>query len=205
MKTHHLLLALILLLAACEPAPSTEGPVDSADLASLVTASTSESDLIEQLGAENVRRDSFHVGEGFYEITTVLYPDDPTRRVYILWIDDEHTIPDWVRVTDPESTWSISRIEMETSLTELEHLNNRSFQLTGFGWDYGGTIIGWNGGQLETAFPGILISLRLGLAEEVYESEDVLDILGDGNFSSTHPVMQKLNPRVEQIGIWFDR
>lgn len=143
-----------------------------------------------------MRRDSFHVGEGFYEAATVVYPDDPTRRAYVLWVEGAYTAPDWVRVVDPESHWMIAGIQMEPSLTELEQINGRSFQLTGFGWYYGGTIIGWGSGYLATVHLGIMISVRLDLSDEDYEYEGVMDVLGDGNFSSAHPTIQCLDPRV---------
>ena len=35
-----------------------------------------------------------------------------------------------------------------TRLGRLTQLNGRPFTLSGFGWDYAGTVISWNGGRL---------------------------------------------------------
>ena len=200
-----LLICLVLLVGCSTDEKRNADASNQTDLSSLLTATTSESDLIEQLGPENVRRDSFHIGEGFFEPATVVYSDDPTRRAYVLWVDADFETPDWVRVIDEESTWTIAGVRMGMTLRELVELNRQSFQLTGFGWDFGGTIIGWNGGRLEAAVPGMMISARLGLPHDNYDYDEISEILGSENLSASHPMLQEINPVVEQLGIWLDR
>ena len=86
---------------------------------------------------------------------------------------------------------------MKTSLKDLERRNGRPFKLMGFGWDYSGTVSSWDGGNLAvlTKGPGRLI-LRLMPDEAGINSEEYRTVLGEGEFLSSHPAMQKLNPVV---------
>ena len=95
-------------------------------------------------------------------------------------------------------------ISLGTSLKELEHLNGRPFRLAGFAWDYSGTVLSWDKGSLAEEFDGgngrLLLRLDPRSDSDVPQAEQS-QVMGDGDFSSDHPVMQKLNPRVYQV-IW---
>jgi hypothetical protein len=92
---------------------------------------------------------------------------------------------------------------------ELERINGRPFVLTGFSYDYEGTVVSWEGGRLEKQFgkSGRVI-LRLshnykpvqGLSAEELNSVD-----GDRYFSSKNRVMQKIDPTVYQIVVEFQK
>jgi hypothetical protein len=76
--------------------------------------------------------------------------------------------------------------------------------LAGFGWDYSGTVSSWSKGSLAAELVGDhgYLTLRLGPPSNAQLPEDEQDqVLGDSDFSSSHPVMQKINPKVYQI-IW---
>ena len=49
--------------------------------------------------------------------------------------------------------------------SEIEALNGRPFKLYGFGFDYGGTTLDWNGGALATQAGGCTLTLRFTMRE----------------------------------------
>jgi len=78
--------------------------------------------------------------------------------------------------------------------------------LTGFGWDYAGTVVSWSGGKLEQEFEkgGRVVLLRLSDQTDYAASgEDAGTVLGDRDFPSNNRVMQKINPKVYQLIVEF--
>jgi hypothetical protein len=105
--------------------------------------------------------------------------------------------PEFIRVSRG-STWRVvPGVGIGTSLEELEELNDGTFETTGFGWDYGGTVIGWSGGRLDSLWSDRVI-VRLAPADDA-PAELEAQVLGDRNYPSEHPAMQALNPTVYEI------
>ena len=141
-------------------------------------------------------------GETFRGI--VLFPDDPARRAY-LYFDDEQALRGLttVGVFDMPSRWRLDNgVRVGMSLAELVALNGRPIAFTGFDWDYGGAISDWNGGRLQPAVNApIARSVRLGHAD----AEGDAYPMGDATFSSDDPHYPQLGriARVEEIGVSF--
>src|SRR5215831_8298187 len=116
-----------------------------------ITRSSSEADLRKAYGDENVAETDLDISEGEPERGMVIFPNDPERRIQVLWIDRQvKAHPKWIQIDDRRTQWKTDDgITIGTSLSELEGMNGRPFMLTGFGWDYSGTVLNWNGGALE--------------------------------------------------------
>lgn len=180
-----------------------------------ITAATSEAMLGALFGPENIERVDVQIGEGFTEPGTAVYPGEATRRIEILWLDDTRTTPREIRLTGAASLWKTEEgISLGSTLKEIENLNGWPFRLAGFAWDYGGTILDCGGGRLtrlgcldpkdrtrRTHLRSIIV--RLGPDLEVRTHPEYRQVLGDREFSSGHPAMQALNPRVYQMIILF--
>ena len=170
-----------------------------------ITASTTRRDLVDRYGAANVVDQDVALGEGETEPGTVVFPKDPQRLVEILWKDPNTKLtPESLRVSGRASLWkTVHGITLGTSLRQLESVNGRPFELFGFQWDYEGTVASWNNGVLGKELEGNgRVILRLSLEKETPVTRRELDeVQGDYKFSSGHPVMQKINPRIYQI-IW---
>jgi hypothetical protein len=87
-------------------------------------------------------------------------------------------------------------------------LNGAPFTLSGFGFNYGGNVISWDGGKLAKLDCGgrLVLTLdgeRSGPARYAVPmtSEEVHAVRGDRAISSSTPAMRKLNPAV--VGILF--
>lgn len=178
-----------------------------------LTASTSEQELVRAVGEENVRRGPVHVGEGETEPGTFLYPDEPARRLAILWVDEGRSRPRIIDVCADmgrkreNCEWRTAQgITLGTPLKEIEVMNGRPFLILGFAWDYEGTVIDWRGGKLGKPFTsGGRLLLRLAPRREAAEFPDERQVLGDRSFSSGHPAMQRIDPKVYAMIVEFER
>ena len=86
---------------------------------------------------------------------------------------------------------------MGTTLKELERLNGKPFELAGCCFDYGGSVVSFSDGKL-ASFVGGSGGLRLFLdvRTDGLTRQEADAVTGDRTISSSHPVMQKINPRV---------
>jgi hypothetical protein len=221
MKLHRIIITLLLLIVSSvfilaqggnplsESSPSREWLIlPGGASGGSISTQTTEGDLIRTYGKKNIVSQDVGIGEGETEPGTELFPTDPLRRVDILWKDPvEKRGPKSVWISGTKSLWgTVHGISLSTTLKKLEQLNRKPFRLTGFAWDYSGTVLSWNGGSLEQELgqadrPGRII-LRLDCTQDQYQQPDYKSLLGDRGFSSAHPAMEKLNPTVYQM-IWF--
>jgi len=169
-----------------------------------LTPEGSEVELRERYGPTAVDSARIELGEGETTPGTVLYPGDSLRRAEIVWQDTvSRRRPARVIFRGSQSKWQVSRgISLGTTLKDLEHLNGRPFVLAGFGWDYAGVITDWKGGALDSTLAGIKLYLDPGSAQ--HESATYSQVLGDRDYSSDLPAMQRLNPKVAQIFVDFE-
>jgi len=168
---------------------------------------TTRKDLVQAYGAANVVDQDVEVGEGETQPGTAIFPKDPGRLIEILWKDPEKkTIPASAQFSGAKSRWKTAHnISIGTSLKDLERLNGRPFMLAGFGWDYSGTVLSWENGSLAADFAPAQgrVIIRLDSPISGSADKDVHQVLGDRDFPSNHPVMQKLNPIAYQIIVVF--
>lgn len=201
-----------LLLALALPADRVDYRIEVAPEFRVgpITARTTRADLNRLFGEASVKDDIVYVGEGETAPGTFVNQDDPARVLAILWRDSPSPkIPSSVRICDQYRAsacrWrTASGITYGTTLKELERLNRRPFRLMGFAWDYEGTVVSWQGGWLEkeARVCGRLM-LRLRPDPLVVQSQEWRQVGGDSEFSSGHPAMQKLNPRVYDMLVDF--
>jgi hypothetical protein len=174
------------------------------DSGAIIAAQSSEAELRERFGAGAIKPTRIELGEGETAPGTLLFPTDSLRRAEIVWQDTvARRNPARIVLRGTRSRWQVGPgISLNTSLNELEQLNGKPFTLAGFGWDYAGVVISWNGGALDSALAGIKLYLDPGSAQ--YESAPYSQVLGDHEYSSALPAMQQLSPKVWTIFIDFD-
>jgi len=160
-----------------------------------------------RFGDAAVAKADIYLGEGFSEAGSVLFGDSSEDRVEILWSDVVgQRSPKSIRIRGQRSHWRTRMgISLGDDLRLLERLNRRPFRLAGFGWDYSGTELSWSGGRLEAADSAPCV-VRARLAPEGAVEDQgwyrYRQVMGDREFSSGHPAMQYLNPRVYEV--WLD-
>ena len=166
-----------------------------------------------QFGSANVTTGLVPWGgaEGDYNEGTILFADRADARLEIYWRDRvARRTPEWVDVRGSSSQWrSPGGVTLGADLKAVERLNGRPFRLNGWGTDAGGALISWESGLLARQdADGCRIGFRFN-PPDVAARPDLRTLLrqvpGDREYSSGHPAMQALNPRINESVIVFTR
>jgi hypothetical protein len=201
----------ILGAAAHSQQPEHDWLIVPGERVGAITAETSDASLAALFGPNNVRPVDVQLGEGFTAPGTAVYPDDPTRRIEVVWSDGTRTAPKEIRLTGDSSVWRTREgISLGSTLREIEHLNGYPFKLAGFAFDAGGTIVDCGrgrltmlgctgGGDSDRGRQTRRVVVRLTPDAAKYAAPEYRQVIGDRIFSSGHPAMQALDPRVYQM------
>jgi hypothetical protein len=188
------------------PAPDAPAVASSAGPASLVvtcarpfTRDATPATLAAVFGRENVIPETVAGPEGTQINVTAIYPNDPARRIEIIFRNEEaRTDLSAVMINAPESQWTgPGGIGMGDTIAEVQAANGGVFNVMGFQWDYGGFVSDWQGGRLDDV-DGCRATVRLSPAGENLPA----DIVGDAvEPASDLPAMRAVQPRVTSFGI----
>lgn len=182
-----------------QTAPDIDTTVVPGERVGPVTRDTTRQELAALFGEANLQDEQVEVGEGFRKPGTTVNLSD-NRSFSIIWNDETQTQPAEVR--DFGSAWRTPEgIGVGTSLAELQDTMG-SFELYGFGWDYGGTVV-LKGSQL-AEYDNLLV-LRLRPAPEALEAspEALQAVSGDSAYAASNPQVQELNPEVEEMIVYL--
>jgi hypothetical protein len=173
---------------------------------------SNEAALRARFGVANVTSGRVPWGgaEGDYNEGTVLFAEDTSARVEILWKErTARRTPEWVSVRGDLSRWrTAGGVTLGTDLLTIEKLNRRPFRLVGFGSDVSGTVLSWSTGQLELQDTNhCRVRVRLGLHVRP-EQQDFIrlrsQLVGEREYSSGHPAMQALDPAVYELFLQYN-
>lgn len=177
------------------------------DTLDALLAINDEKQLKDIYGAKNVSWDTIYGVEGDFSMATVLYsgtPDNvviewryPKTRTEVISVTHDCQYNTKTEKFDLDTRWlTRSGVRLGTPLTELVKMNGKDFVFLGFGWDYGGGVMDWKGGNFDKKN----MFVNLGLEDVTPSMEkDYEQLMGDGEFLSSLPVAKKLNPRVFEI------
>jgi hypothetical protein len=207
-----LFIPVLLVFASCaNEQPESREPVtkDKEPCLEDILNAGNEQELISRYGKNNVSYDTIWGAEGFYTMGTVVKVDEHSR-VEVMWADEakRETMISATLVSNGDyygdkiqsGKWkSCTGVALGMSLEELQNINGRPFQFSGFGWDYGGGVISWEGGTLEDK--GLAIQLSEGSGSDELTLEENTSVLGDVPVMSDNPVARKLKPRVWSISV----
>jgi hypothetical protein len=177
-----------------------------------IIEATSQKDLIKIFGRTNVKLAAIDVGEGETMPGTILFPSNPLKRAYILWRDPGTRLqPKSISIKDKGTLWKTDKgITIGTTLKAIEALNGRAFAITGFAWDYEGTVAHSNGGNLTELgvgsaedIVGRTLLLRLSPAGSARNKPEYKKVLGDKVFLSSDAAMKMINPAVYEMVVEF--
>lgn len=189
-------LAGLISLAACAEAPTRD--INPGRNVGPISGQTTQEELRRAFPSGAVAFTDVALGEGFTRPGAVVYPDDDALRLEVLWTDTlEVPRAEMVVLRGDTSAWHTpDGLSLGTTLAELESINGRPFRLTGFGWDYSGTVVDWNGGRLAPDSGSHRLVVRL-LPDD---ADDVPSrLLGDSDFASDDSAMAVLAPHVTEI------
>ena len=153
--------------------------------------------------SKNITFTDVEASEGAKVPASVLFPNDPKRRLEVWWSNitarkDIHLI-----VIGGQSTWvAPGGLRLGQTLEQVEKLNHKAFKLKGF--DKDGIAIGsdWDGGALATVAGGCKpgVSLR---ADAKASAEKIGELSADKEYSSSDPEIRATKPTVSEILIGY--
>ena len=163
---------------------------------------TGEAELVSRYGRANVRPAGIIGWDDGPQDGAIVFPEQEDLKLEIIWADPRKTISS-IRATG--SRWrSPHGINVGMDLKLLERRNGWPFRLAAFAREgYPGEVLSWGKGRFKIAPPdscGVFIYLLP--AEGARTPAHRLPSY-QREFSSGHPVMQTLNPRVYQLLIWY--
>jgi hypothetical protein len=203
-----LLLAISTLFFACknQPQESATGPDKRLDFTfepgkrfGLITPEACTREAVLAAYGDSAKVDTIYVIDGYEDVGVVIFPNNPRNMVQVWW-DNENDPqrPAFIRIIgDSTGTtdWKTPEgLTLGSSLAEVERLNGKPFQISGFGWDYGGRVMDWQGGNLRSSG----LSFVFTPAGEVDES-----LLGETNFSSSDSLVKAANVVIATIEMRF--
>ena len=174
----------------------------------MFSSETTFESLVEEFGINNVVSAAIHDDEASYELGVLIFPGTEDE-VEVFWHDPlSRKVVRKVRIHGDRSSWRMSSgLELGMDLHSIEAHNRKPFRIVGFGWDYGGTIVSWEDGYLESEpSDSCRAIVRLGYDSSKY-TWDLMSKHGsvDGmdRFSSGHPTIQQMNPYIREISLFF--
>ncbi|MEA5598081.1 hypothetical protein [Rivularia sp. UHCC 0363] len=167
-----------------------------------VTPETTRADLVKIFGESNLKDDTILQAEGTVSVPATKVNSDTKRAFIVFWKDETRQKIAYIQGFGSE--WKTPEgIGIGTALKELRQKLGE-FKLTGFGWDYGGSVN--LAGTNLSKYQGQL-SLVLDPDEKAYEkySKQYISVSGDQELSSTNPNLQPLDVRVNEMTVSFDK
>lgn len=163
-----------------------------------ITVNSTEADIKALYGEDQVQFRSVYIGEGESQPGVVVFPNTPNELEIVWDIAAATGNPEFIRASQKGSSWrTADGVTVGTSLEELERINGKPFSIYGFGWDYGGLVTDWQGGELNAH---LIVALVPGKPELVGAK-----VSGDQAFSSDDPNIQAVEPRVGSMVITFKK
>lgn len=199
-------LAVLMALAACSPSSDTqnkgelhvvtEEEPDKALSCTWPVNATTPAALLRG-NAEFKAKDMTIPGpEGMAIKAVVLYPDDPEKRIEVVYWDAAMEHVSSVRLGREATLAGPEGVRLGNGITDVEAANGSGFDLSGFGWDYGGYVTDWRGGKLAALDGGCVLSVRFTDAEGTAPP----GVSGDG-VSVQSEGIRSWNPKVSEISV----
>ena len=166
-----------------------------------VTQVTSRADLATLYGDAVLSDTEVHVGEGFTEPGTTVNADTPAA-FSIVWADNSRSQA--VTVRDFGPAWQTSEgLRVGMPLAELQSVLG-DFDLYGFGWDYGGTVV-LEGSNLSD-YDGLIVLRLLPAQVDTFQQqpEAFQALAGARLISSDNPYLPALDLVVDEMIVYLD-
>jgi hypothetical protein len=134
---------------------------------------------------------------------TVLYPNEAKRRLEVIWNNDAARTDLSMVVINGQSQWTAPKgLRLGTQLAALEKINGRPFKLSGFDADGSASVLGWEGGALNSLPGGCRVGVRL-MADTKSAGDVRGAVSGDKQLMSSDPNLKTIKPAVAEILVGY--
>lgn len=162
--------------------------------------------LKKKFGDANVSQTEFSVGEGISIPAYTIYAGTEneiqihvSNKSILVKIPSYNSYFDFNSDLSSKIKWKLNNgIEIGSSLEEVEKINGKSFEISGFEWDYPGVVNSWSGGNLPKELSLVFTQTSLDKTKN-YE-----EITGDKLILSDNLVLKETKPVVSFIYIKWD-
>lgn len=160
-----------------------------------IARNTTRKDLSKLFGEARLTDEEVQVGEGFTEPATRV--DLGTERSFtVVWADTNRNKP--VEVRNFGTAWQTPQgIGVGTPFAQLQEKLGQ-FELYGFAWDYGGTVV-LEGTKLAQYRDMLILRLQPAANAAERSPRDFKAVMGDSTFSSTNRHLPSLKLKVEEM------
>ena len=160
-------------------------------------------ELATALNSKNVTFADVEAADGTKVPASILFPNDPKRRLEVWWSDRNHRSDIHLIVIGGQSTWTApDGLRLGQTLEQVEKINHKPFKLKGFDKDRIATVSDWDGGALATVAGGCHPGLSLR-ADAKASAEKIGALSVDEEYSSSDPAIRAAKPTVSEILIGY--
>ena len=133
---------------------------------------------------------------------TVLFPNDPKRRLEVTWRDAAGRSRPASIVIEAPSTWAARGFRVGEPLAKVEKTNGKPFRLAGFEGEAGGAARDWQGGALDKLSGGCLLGMRFA-ADPKAPADARGKVAGSGEFVSDSPEVRAVKPTIVELIVGY--
>ncbi len=162
-------------------------------------------EIEDEFGKKNVKKDSTIDGpEGAEFKVSVLFPNS-NEEVVLNW-DDKlpykklHSVVINCDSAGYKGKWHTKLgLQPGIYLDKVVALNQKDFTISGFGWDYGGHIVSWEGGKLDN---NKQTGRFADFGKNKISGSQQSSITGDTEFNVSLEAIKLLNPVLNQVTVF---
>ena len=134
---------------------------------------------------------------------SILFPNDPRRRLEVLWNNEASRSDTSIIAINGKSQWTAPKgLKLGLPLAALEKVNGRPFKVGGFGADGSASVLGWEGGALSSLPGGCKVGIRLA-ADGKAPPDARNAVTGDKQLLSNDASLRAVKPSVAEILIGY--
>jgi hypothetical protein len=164
---------------------------------------SSHLELTTAFNSKNVTFADVEAADGTKVPASILFPNDPKRRLEVWWSDRTHRSDIHLIVIGGKSTWTApDGLRLGQTLEQVEKLNHKPFKLKGFDKDRIATVSDWDGGELAT-LPGDCNAGLTLRADAKASTEKVGALSADKEYNSSDPAIRATKPTVSEILVGY--
>jgi hypothetical protein len=197
--------------AADPAAPAATGPKAGAAIAGaravvcsgVFSKDSSHLRLAMTFDSKNVTFTDVNGDNGAKVPASVLFPNDPKRRLEVWWTNPAARNQTYLIVINGKSTWTApGGMKLGLTLPQLEKLNHKPFKVKGFDKDGVATVSDWDGGALSKLAGGCKSGMSVR-ADPKAAPDAVAALSADKEYSSADPALLAVKPAVSEILIGY--